>query len=353
MKCHINKLLLLTALTLFSFPKVLASSPEKGEKFNAVELIMHHISDAHSWTIFKSEHVDITLPLPIILWDEGNLSFFSSREFQRENKVVTKSGTHFVLHHEKIYKTDSQGTIFLDDHGHPTNSRPLDLSITKNVVGMWIAIAILLALFFSVARKYRNVMVKPRGTQSLMEPLILFVRDDIAGEMIGKEKSAKYVPYLLTLFFFIWINNLLGLVPFFPGGANVTGNIAITALLSVITLLITNISGSKSYWKHIVAPPGVPYWITPLLVPVEIIGIFTKPFSLMMRLFANITAGHIIILSLLSIIFAVQSLAFAPVSIILVVFMMVLELLVGFLQAFIFTMLTALFIGLAVHEDSH
>lgn len=353
MKCCVNKLLLLAFFMLVPLTNIFAGETKEGEKFNALEVIMHHISDAHSWTLFKSDKLDVTLPLPVIVWNEGKLSLFSSHEFDHGKKVVSKAGSNFVLYHEKIYNTDAQGTINLDEHGHPTNTRPLDLSITKNVVGMWIAIAILLTLFFSVARRYRNIMVRPKGMQSLLEPLILFVRDDIAGEMIGKEKSAKYVPYLLTLFFFIWINNLLGLVPFFPGGANVTGNIAITGLLAVITLLITNFSGSKTYWRHMVAPPGVPGWITPLLAPVEIIGIFTKPFALMMRLFANITAGHIIILSLLSIIFAVQSLAIAPLSVLLVVFMMMLELLVGFLQAFIFTLLTALFIGGAVHEDLH
>jgi F-type H+-transporting ATPase subunit a len=344
-------LMLLSATVFNSF----ASSEEGhgGKEFDPVSLIMHHVLDTHSWTIVKTENFDLTVPLPVILWHEGAFSVFLSNEFGHGEKVVSKNNGHFKMLHEEIYATNAQGDLDLNKEGHPTNVKPFDLSITKNVLAMWVSMAILMWLFLSVAKRYRKVMVKPRGAQSLLEPVILFVRDSIALDMIGKQKGHKYVPYLLTLFFFVWINNLLGLVPFFPGGANVTGNIALTALLSVITLLIVNLSASKSYWKHIVAPPGVPVWVAPLIIPVEIIGIFTKPFALMMRLFANITAGHIIMLSLISMIFVVKSLAFAPVSILLVVFMMMLELIVGFLQAFIFTMLTALFVGMAVHEEEH
>jgi F-type H+-transporting ATPase subunit a len=352
-KYLLQRALLVAVLAIAICSQAYAGKEASGQKFDPVGLIMHHISDAHSWHIFKNERFELILPLPVILVHEGRMHLFLSNRFGHGEKVVSRGDAHFVLYHEKVYVTDASGTLSFDEFHHPVNKKPLDLSITKNVAGMWMSMVIILVLFISVARRYRKVMVKPRGAQSLVEPIILFVRDNIASDMIGKHKSTKYVPYLLTLFFFIWINNLLGLVPFFPGGANVTGNIAVTALLAIITMFITIFSANKGYWKHIVAPPGVPFWVTPFIVPVEIVGIFTKPFALMMRLFANITAGHIIILSLISILFVVKSYVFAPVSIILVLFMMMLELLVGFLQAFIFTMLTALFIGMAVHEDEH
>jgi len=187
--------------------------------------------------------------------------------------------------------------------------------------------------------------------QSFLEPVILFIRDDIAISNIGKYKYEKYMPYLLTVFFFILINNIMGLVPFPPPfGANVTGNIAITLVLAVFTFLITQFSGNKQYWKHIFAMPGMPTWLLPIMIPVEIIGMFTKPFALTIRLFANITAGHIIILSLISLIFIFKSLIMAPVSILLVLFMNCLEVFVAFLQAYVFTLLSALFIGMAVEE---
>ena len=182
-----------------------------------------------------------------------------------------------------------------------------------------------------------------------LEPLIVFVRDDIARPNIGEKDYKRYMPYLLTLFFFIWINNLIGLIPFFPFSANYTGNIALTMTLAVFTLLITNFSGKKYYWKHILTPP-VPVALWPIMIPVELIGILSKPFALMVRLFANITAGHIIILSLVSLIFIFDTVLISPVSVAFVLFMNVLELLVAALQAYIFTLLSALFIGMAVEE---
>jgi F-type H+-transporting ATPase subunit a len=353
-KDYIRRVLFVVLLAFATSVSTFASSSEnEDEKFDPVGLIMHHVLDSHSWTIFKNDNIDITVPLPIILIHNGKITSFLSSEFGHGENVVSRNGSSFRLFHEKIYLTNASGDLALDAEGHPTNPKPFDLSITKTVVALWVSIGVLMLLFLTISRRYRKVMVKPRGAQSLLEPIILFVRDNIAMDMIGKHKGPRFVPYLLTLFFFIWINNILGLVPFFPGGANVTGNITITALLAVVTLLITVFSGNKGYWMHMIAPPGVPKWVLPLLAPVELIGIITKPFALMMRLFANITAGHIIILSLLSMIFVVQSLSFAPVSIFLVVFMMLLELIVGFLQAFIFTMLTALFIGMAVQEEAH
>ncbi len=184
--------------------------------------------------------------------------------------------------------------------------------------------------------------------------MIIFIRDDIAIPNIGEDKHNRYMPYLLTVFFFILINNLMGLIPpIIPFGANVTGNIAVTLVLSVFTFIITQFSATKTYWKHIVATPGVPFWLAPVMIPVEIIGLFSKPFALMIRLFANITAGHIIVLSLVSLIFIFKSLAIAPVSIAFVLFMDLIEILVAFLQAYVFTLLSALFIGLAAKEHHH
>ena len=224
-----------------------------------------------------------------------------------------------------------------------------DISITKNVAGMLVACILLIWMFTSMVRIYKNNNGVPKGIAKFLEPVVLFVRDDIAIPNIGKEKYMKFLPYLLTLFFFIWINNMLGLVPFFPGGTNVTGNIAITLVLSVITVILVNVNGTKGYWMHILWPP-VPLLLKPLMIPIEIIGIFTKPFALMMRLFANITAGHIMMLSLVALIFIFKTALAGFISVPLAIFISLLEILVAALQAYIFTVLTALFIGMAVQE---
>jgi len=211
---------------------------------------------------------------------------------------------------------------------------------------------IIFLLFTAVARSYKKNDKAPKGLAGFMEPLVLFVRDDIAIPNIGEKKAAKFMPYLLTVFFFIWINNLMGLVPFFPFSSNLTGNIYFTLVLSFITFLITSLNGNKDYWKHILLPP-VPKALYPIMIPIEIIGMFTKPFALMIRLFANITAGHIIILSLISLIYIFKSIFIAPVSGAFVIFMSILEMLVAALQAYVFTLLSALFIGQAVAEHDH
>jgi F-type H+-transporting ATPase subunit a len=232
---------------------------------------------------------------------------------------------------------------------------PFDLSVTKTVFGLFGAAVIGLLLFLSLARSYKKTGIShPKGIQSFLEPIILFVRDDIAISNIGEHKYEKYMPFLLTVFFFILINNLMGLVPFPPPfGANVTGNIAVTFVLATFSFIITQFSGNKNYWRHVFATPGVPFWLLPIMIPVEIISIFSKPFALMIRLFANILAGHIIVLSLVCLIFIFKSLGLAPVSILFVIFMDCLELLVAFLQAYVFTLLSALFISLAVVEEHH
>jgi F-type H+-transporting ATPase subunit a len=220
---------------------------------------------------------------------------------------------------------------------------------------MLISVFLLFLIMGTVSRSYSRTNTEPSGLQGFIEPLILFVRDDIIKDNIGK-KHEKFTPLLLTFFFFILINNLMGLL---PGAANVTGNIAVTFVLSLITFIVTTLFGNKNYWGHIFKPPGVPMALMPIMVPIEIIGMFTKPFALMIRLFANISAGHIIILSLISLIFIAQSAmgtggawGVAPVSALFVLFIYCIEVLVAFLQAYIFTLLSSVFIGLAV-QDGH
>lgn len=339
-----------------------AESPvsKEGEKeFDITGFIFHHIADAHEFTIFGKDDSWFGLHLPVILWTDQGLVSFSSKEFKLDGeakKVVEKNGQRFTRYHGKIYYANPQaaadGKYITYDADHKvTNVRPMDFSITKNVFTILLSVVSLLVIFISVANSYKKRAGKsPKGLQSFIEPIILFVRDEIAKPNLG-HKYERYMPYLLTVFFFIWFNNMLGLVPFFPGSANVTGNIAVTMVLAAITLLIILFSGNKNYWGHIFNPP-VPWWLKPLMIPVEIVGVFTKPFALMIRLFANITAGHILVLSLLCLIFIFNSLAIAPASIIFVIFIGLIELLVAFIQAFIFTILSALFIGMAI-EDHH
>ena len=255
------------------------------------------------------------------------------------------------------FKLEEEGTlagkiVSVNEAGEINEEKlPLDLSITKVVASLILSVTIGFLLILSLARSYKNAGIRePRGMQGFLEPIVLYVRDEIAIPNIGEHKYEKFMPYLLTVFFFILINNLIGLIPFIPFGANVTGNIAVTLVLALFTFFIIQFNGNKDYWKHIVATPGVPLWLSPIMIPVEIIGMLAKPFALMVRLFANITAGHIIVLSLVSLIFIFDSIAIAPVSIFFVIFMDCLELLVAFLQAYVFTLLSALFISLAVQE---
>jgi F-type H+-transporting ATPase subunit a len=331
------------------------------EKVDIAKLAFEHILDSHSWHFWGEGHESFSLPLPVILNGENGLAVFSSSEFHHDTQgthVVEKNGERFVNFEEKIYyasETPNGNGQFLDitndSKGEPvvSNASPLDFSITKNVASMFVSVAIILLLFLSMAAAYKKTGITsaPKGKQSFFEPVLLFVRDDIAKNNIG-DKYERFVPYLLTLFFFILINNVLGMLPF---GANLTGNIAFTLVLSVITLIITNVNGNKHYWHHILMPPA-PKWLYPILIPIEVIGILTKPFALMIRLFANITAGHIIVISLVGLIFIFKSLAVSPVAVAFALFIDVLEVLVAFLQAYIFTMLTALFIGTAVGDHN-
>ena len=337
---------------------------EKEHAFDAKSVILHHIGDANEFHIVGN----LSMPLPVILWDkQEGLKFFMSSAFKHGHKAVDG----FVLDHGVVKKVVGDfpketvevevhhGEVVYDGHHFETEGKTTllkatsfyDFSITKIVFAMMLSILILIIIFIGMARFYKKGNKVPKGIYSALEPLILFVKDDIAIPNIGKGKYAKFLPYLLTVFFFVWLNNLLGLIPFFPGSANVTGNIALTLVLSVATMILTNINGSKTYWGHIFNPP-VPLALKPIMIPIELIGVLTKPFALMVRLFANISAGHVLILSLLSLIFIFKSYMVAPVSVIFVFIMSMLELLVAFLQAYIFTLLSALFIGLAV-DDHH
>jgi len=322
------------------------------EKFDASTFIMEHIADSHVWhlwTIEKDSSEKVAyIPLPVILVsrEKGFDIFFS-------NKIA--HGRSFKGYKISESEENKGKIINVDEAGEPTGTRPLDFSITKTVVAMLFAAIIGLWIFLALARSYKKTGIShPRGIQSFLEPVVLFIRDDVAIPNIGEHKYEKYMPYLLSVFFFILLNNIFGLIPFPPPfGANVTGNVGITFVLALCTFLITQFSGNRAYWKHVFAAPGVPVWLLPIMIPVELIGLISKPFALMIRLFANITAGHIIVLSLICLIFIFDSLAVAPVSILFVVFMDCIELLVAFLQAYIFTLLSSLFIGMATAEEHH
>lgn len=337
---------LFTGIALTAFGQEVEQKEAGKEKFKASTYILEHIADSHEWHILtKKNGESIAIYLPVILLSkESGLNIFSSKRLAHG-----KEYKGFRLEEEgelkgKIVSVNADGKV-------DEENLPLDFSMTKTVIGMLSAAIIGLLLFLSLARSYKKTGIShPKGIQSFLEPVVLFVRDDIAIPNLG-HKFEKYMPYLLTVFFFILINNIMGLIPFPPPfGANVTGNIALTFTLALCTFLVTQFSGNKGYWKHIFATPGVPFWLLPVMIPVEIIGLFSKPFALMIRLFANITAGHIIVLSLICLIFIFDTLALAPVSIFFVIFMDCLELLVAFLQAYIFTLLSALFISMAVQE---
>jgi F-type H+-transporting ATPase subunit a len=351
---------LITLLIFALFPLIVSANNDGGQdvekKFDASDLINGHIGDSHEFHIADWNGHPISFYLPVILWTNHGLTFFSSEKFHHDNSghhVVEVNGQSFVRHDEVIYYADDFAKLS-DDEKSAFNfkARPLDFSITKLVFSMFFSALLLLLLFTAVGRSYKKNDQAPKGIAGFLEPLVLFVRDDIAIPNIGEKKYAKFMPYLLTVFFFIWINNLFGLIPFFPFSSNLTGNIFFTFVLSFITFIITSFSGNKDYWKHILTPP-VPKALYPIMVPIEIIGIFTKPFALMIRLFANITAGHIIMLSLISLIFIFESVFIAPVSGVFVLFMSILEMLVAALQAYVFTLLSALFIGQAVAEHDH
>ena len=306
---------------------------ESEEKFNIGQMIMHHIADSHEWEFSHG----VVLPLPVILYSaDRGIEVFSSANFHNEHHEY--NGYHLI-------HGDSETVVPVDE------SRIVyDFSITKNVASMLLSAVILILVFTSIGRAYqRNRGKAPKGFQSAMEVIILFIRDDVVKPNVGP-KYEKYLPYLLTLFFFILINNILGLL---PGSANLTGNIAVTMTLAVLTFIVVHMNANGHYYKHLVRPTGVPLPLLIIMIPVEIVGVFMKPFSLMVRLFANMTAGHIILLSLFGLIFIFQSFAIAPVISLFALFLNFIEIMVAFIQAFIFTLLSSMYIGSAIEDNHH
>jgi F-type H+-transporting ATPase subunit a len=345
----------------------------KKKSFDANEVIFGHVMDAHefhffSWADGEGKQHHATLPLPILLYEPGRgLSFFSSSKFHHGEEAY--NGYRIITAHYKEQlkeegATEDEIRLLSDEQIVAVNNegnilpqvKVYDFSLTRNVVQMFIALALLVWIMTSVAKRYRmgqGLTSAPKGLQNAIEPVIQFVRDEVAKPNLGHQYK-KFMPLLLTIFFFILINNIFGLI---PGSANVTGNIAFTAVLGLISFLAIMFSANKHFWAHIFWPP-VPHGIKLIMIPVEILGIFTKPFALIIRLFANMLAGHIIIICLISLIFIFGNMSagigigFSPISIAFAVFIYVIEVLVAFIQAFIFTNLTAVFIGQAT-EDHH
>ena len=323
-------------------------SAKKEKEFNVTETILEHIKDDHSWHLWG--HTSVALP--VILKTSKGLEVFSSAKLVDEHHepIIYKGNFDYKLIEGKLKIVNEQGAV-----DEVANKQLLDISITKNVASLFVSVFIILLVFLTAASAYKKTGVTsaPKGLQSFMEPIVLFVRDDLAIPNIGKKKYAKFMPFLLTVFFLILTNNFLGLIPFFPGGANVSGNIAFTMMLAVCVFIVVNLSANKNYWEHIFWMPGMHWSMKLFLAPIELIGVFTKPISLMIRLFANITAGHILVLSLICIIFIFKTIFASAIAVPFAVFIGVIECLVAFLQAYIFTMLTAMYIGMANEEHHH
>ncbi len=382
----------LTAACMLVFSSTAFASAEGEGKFKAGDMILHHIADAHQIHIIGKVYI----PLPVILWHNGQLEVFSSSRFWdgftpsgdlKFKSYTAPSGVTYFNHHEIIEVVDGHAEHH-HDHSesmqHATSTEdiqhivedvvaeeqailaetanhvhPLDFSITKSVLGMFLIIILMAWLFISIAKAYKKREGQaPKGLQNFVEPLILFIRDEVVIPSIGKKKAGKYLPFLLTVFFFIWMCNMLGLVPFI-GGFNITGTIGVTLVLAAIVFIITTVSGNAHYWGHIFWPPGVPTAIKFILVPIEILGMFIKPTVLMIRLTANITAGHIIILAFVSLVLMfgqnseVAGYSVGIGAVLFMVFMFFIELLVAFLQAYVFTLLAALYFGDATQEHHH
>lgn len=346
-----NYFVIVICFLLFSFKSGVVIGSETSEDIASTSdnsssrlksFIQHHLIDSYDFELFENSETGkhYGFPLPIILWDDG-LHVFLSSKFDHGRAVAESKGNYYKIDHGKIYRTTITGEV---EH------KPFDFSITKNVFMIFIVCVILFILFRLTARNYSRGNSLPSGIGRLLEPLVIFVRDEIAIPNIGEKYYKKYMSYLLTLFFFIWLVNLFGLTPL---GVNVTNNIAVTFSLALITYLIITFTAKKDYWLHIFWMPGVPVPMKILLAPIELLGTFIKPFSLMIRLFANITAGHIVIMSILGMIFIFQSWLGGSLSFLLSVALGLLELLVAALQAYIFTMLSALYFGMAVEEHSH
>ena len=354
---------LLTILAVFTTNLTFASGGGESHEGDAKvdtpeeigEYIQHHLKDSHDFTLLSygsNPRKHVGFPLPVILIDEG-VHFFMSSKFHHGESVAESNGKYYALYHGKVYRTNEQGEMNYDEAHHPTNVKPLDLSITKSVVGMLVAGLLLILGFKSLANSYKKGPI-PTGVGRVLEPLVIYVRDEIARPNIGDKRYKDFTGFLLTVFFYIWLLNLLGMTPL---GFNVTGNIAVTVCLALFTFFIVQFSGNKSYWGHIFWMPGVPVIMKIILMPVEVLGLLTKPFSLLIRLFANMTAGHFVVMSLIALTITLKAqfgvVASTSMSFVLAFFISMIELLVAFLQAYIFTMLSALFIGMAVADDHH
>jgi F-type H+-transporting ATPase subunit a len=358
-------LFLATSLTMFAkepSKDAASSGGSRAERKQEVkDYIAHHLLDSHDFGLFsyiddatgKKHHVGF--PLPVILWDDG-LKVFSSSKFHHGETVAEVDGSYYKVDHAKIYKTDAAGTITYDNDHHATNVKPLDFSITKGVFMILLTAVLMFFLFRGLAKSYANNGGIAKGTGRFFEPIITYIRDDIAIANIGETKHKKYMPFLLTVFFFIWFLNMFGLTPF---GVNVTGNIAVTTALALIVFLITTFTGTKDYWRHIFDPlgAGMPWagkiFIYIILVPIEILGLFIKPFALLIRLYANMTAGHVVLGSLLGLIYIFQNWVGGTLSFGLAFAISLIEILVALLQAYIFTMLAALYFGFASETHDH
>lgn len=368
------KFLLIAVIALFSTTSFASESDKKhdnqndGGRINTKEeveaYILHHIKDSHDFSLFsytsdEGKRKHIGFPLPVILWSSEGLVTFMSSEFHHNDDghvIVEKKGLKFAKIHSKIYELDKgAASLSFDETHHATNAhKTLDFSITKSVVGILLIGTLLLFWFSRLAKQYKTKQI-PTGFARVLEPLVLYVRDEIARPNIGEKHYRRFTGYLLTVFFFIWVLNLAGLTPL---GFNVTGQLAVTGCLAIFTLVIYTVSGNKDYWMHMIWMPGVPALIRPVLAIIELAGaLIIKPFSLLVRLFANISAGHIVVMSLIAIMFTLKEslgvVGATGLSLVLSFFITLIEVLVAFLQAYIFTMLSALFIGMAVAEPEH
>lgn len=362
MKKTLLRTLCMALFVLLAGMPVRAAHSSGDSSVDVEEIVLGHMADAYEWHITTWEGKHISIPLPIIVRSErtGEWSMFSSAE-------MVEALHHGATDYKGFYFNEERNGKIYERLADGTSVRPWDLSITKSVAQIWIVVLVLLVVFLSCAHWYRKHDVRkesPRGFVCLMEMLVMTIHDDLIKDSIGEKHYRPYAPYLLTVFFFIFVTNLLGLLPVFPGGANVTGNINITFFLALCTMLAINLFGNKEYWKEIFWP-DVPIFLKayplPIMPIIELFGIITKPFALMVRLFANMMAGHAIILSFASIIFITWQVnayigsGLTVLSFVMMLFMNCLEVLVAFVQAYVFTMLSAVFIGLAhpEHESHH
>ena len=346
---HIGKIFLVALMALMPLSSFAGHEAGSSGKMNISETVLEHLSDSYEWHIASYEGKHLSIPLPIIVrsGETGEWTVCTAH--------TLPANFYFdATHHGKIYERMSDGTV----------ERPIDLSITRAVAQIWIVVAILVVVFVSCSRWYKKhdeTSDAPRGFVGVIEMLVMYIHDDLIRPAVGEGHYKKYAPYLLTVFFFILTTNLIGLLPVFPGGSNVTGNINVTLFLAVCTMLAINLFGNKEYWKEIFWPE-VPLFLkaypVPIMPVIELFGVFTKPFALMIRLFANMMAGHAVMLSFTCVIFlgwsmgAVFGVGLNIFSVLMLLFMNCLELLVAFVQAYVFTMLSAVFIGLA-HKEHH